>query len=316
MTKGKKNKRGARGSTEEEIKSPKRANMATESTSTEPILAEAITDKVSTSVLDETNPTESISTEDDLSSEPTLAELREMLVDIQINISSIRRENKNFRKDMEELKATVRAQNTEIATLKTSLANITKQCVDIESELTSAKKTVNEQEEEIAELYELQDSLEQYTRKNSLEIHGIPENAYTTTEEVVLKLAEALNVPVNPHDIEISHKLKRKSNKPIIVKFVSHKVKTNLYRARTKLKNVSVSSLFPSLSAAGRAGSNRIYLNENLTSYRRKIVNRANAMRNDGLLLSVWTMDGKIYVKTSPEGRPTQINELEDLEYI
>jgi len=316
MTKGKKNKRGARGSTEEEIKSPKRANMATESTSTEPILAEAITDKVSTSVLDETNPTESISTEDDLSSEPTLAELREMLVDIQINISSIRRENKNFRKDMEELKATVRAQNTEIATLKTSLANITKQCVDIESELTSAKKTVNEQEEEIAELYELQDSLEQYTRKNSLEIHGIPENAYTTTEEVVLKLAEALNVPVNPHDIEISHKLKRKSNKPIIVKFVSHKVKTNLYRARTKLKNVSVSSLFPSLSAAGRAGSNRIYLNENLTSYRRKIVNRANAMRNDGLLLSVWTMDGKIYVKTSPEGRPTQISELEDLEYI
>ena len=316
MTKGKKNKRGARGSTEEEIKSPKRANMATESTSTEPILAEAITDKVSTSVLDETNPTESISTEDDLSSEPTLAELREMLVDIQINISSIRRENKNFRKDMEELKATVRAQNTEIATLKTSLANITKQCVDIESELTSAKKTVNEQEEEIAELYELQDSLEQYTRKNSLEIHGIPENAYTTTEEVVLKLAEALNVPVNPHDIEISHKLKRKSNKPIIVKFVSHKVKTNLYRARTKLKNVSVSSLFPSLSAAGRAGSNRIYLNENLTSYRRKIVNRANAMRNDGLLLSVWTMDGEIYVKTSPEGRPTQINELEDLEYI
>ena len=32
------------------------------------------------------------------------------------------------------------------------------------------------------------------------------------------------------------------------------------------------------------------------------------------VLLSVWTLDGKIYVKTSPEGRPIKINDLEDLE--
>ena len=39
-------------------------------------------------------------------------------------------------------------------------------------------------------------------------------------------------------------------------------------------------------------------------------------MRNEGLILSVWTMDGKIFIKTSPEGRPTKINELEDLDYL
>ena len=50
--------------------------------------------------------------------------------------------------------------------------------------------------------------LEQYTRKNSLEIHGIPEQAYESTEEVVLKLANALEVPVCQQDIEISHKLR------------------------------------------------------------------------------------------------------------
>ena len=82
-------------------------------------------------------------------------------------------------------------------------------------------------------------------RENSLEIHGIPEEAYETTEEVVVKLASALDVPVNPQDIEISHKLRRKGTKPIIVKFASHKIKTKLYKARTKLKNVSFSDLFP-----------------------------------------------------------------------
>ena len=131
-----------------------------------------------------------------------------------------------------------------------------------------------------------------------MEIHGIPEKAYETTEEVVLKLANALDVPVNPQGIEIPHKLKRKGTKPIIVRFVSHKVKTKLYKARTKLKNVSVSELFPASTAATRIASGKIYLFENLASYRKKIVNRANEMRNDGLILSVWTMDGKIFRST------------------
>ena len=140
-----------------------------------------------------------------------------------------------------------------------------KQFDDAERDLTETRKIVDQQQEEIAELYDLQDHLEQYTRKNSLEIHGIPEEAYETTEEVVLKLANALNVPVNPQDIEISHKLGRKGAKPIVVKFVSHKVKTNLYKARTKLKNVSFSSLFPASTAATRVASGKIYLFENLT---------------------------------------------------
>ena len=91
-----------------------------------------------------------------------------------------------------------------------------KQQDDLDTELVAARKKISDQEEEIAELYDLQDELEQYTRKNSLEIHGIPESAYTSTEETVLKLAGAVNVDVNAEDIEISHKLNRKGVKPIL----------------------------------------------------------------------------------------------------
>ena len=218
---------------------------------------------------------------------------------------------------MAELTTTVREQKLEIVQLKTSLTKITIQCVDAEYELAAAKKRVNEQQDEIYELYELQDRLEQYTRKNSVEIHGVPESAYSTTEEVVLKLAEALEVPITPQDVEISHKLKRKGNKPIIVKFANHKIKRNIYKSRAKIKNIQVSNLFPSATAATRVAGDRILLYEvNPTSYRKKIVNRANEMRRDGLLLSVWTLDGKVYVRTSPEGRPIKISELEDLENL
>ena len=290
--KSKKHKRGERGSTDEELTTSKRANMA--------------------ATADEENASKEI----EISEEPSNLELREMLIDIQITVNTILLENKKISNDVLELKATVQKQQAELATLKEALAKATKERATTEKALAAAINKTDEQQEEIAELYELQDRLEQYTRKNSLEIHGIPEEAYNSTEDVVLKLAGVLEVPVAPQDIEISHKIKTKSGKAIIVKFISHKVKTTLYRARTKLKNIKLSDIYPGSSYATNARSGKIFLNENLTSYRRRIINRANEKRKNGELLSVWSLDGTIFVKTSPEGRPVKISEMEDLDYL
>ena len=252
----------------------------------------------------------------EISGEPSSLELREMLVDIQIAVNNILFENKKISSDALELRATVQKQQAELVSLKEALAKATKDRAATGKELAVAMNKIDEQQEEIAELYDLQERLEQYTRKNSLEIHGIPEEVYTSTEEVVLKLADVLEVPVAPEDIEISHKLKTKSGKAIIVKFISHKVKTTLYRARAKLKNIKLSDLYPGSSYATSARSGKIFLNENLTSYRRRIISRANEKRKNGELLSVWSLDGTIFVKTSPNGRPVKICEMEDLDYL
>ena len=62
----------------------------------------------------------------------------------------------------------------------------------LQKELLGTKTKLSEQTEKIDTLTESLDNLEQYSRKNSLEIHGIPENIYTSTEEVVLKVAAAV----------------------------------------------------------------------------------------------------------------------------
>jgi len=159
------------------------------------------------------------------------------------------------------------------------------------------------------------------TCANSLEILGAPEGAYTSTDEVVIRIGEAINVDIKPEDIGISHKLKRKTTKPVIVKFVSHKVKSLLYKARTKLKNVKTSDVFPSYAFASREDQ-RIFINENLTNYPRELFWKANKMKKDNMITillyrlfdSTWTMDGKIFVKTSPSGTPVRIYCVEDLD--
>ena len=167
---GGKHKRGERGSTNEDMVTPKQANM------------EAVQGQEDEDVLPATHQ----SKEEQHKPEPTLLELHEMLVDIQISVNNILRENKGIHNEMEELKSTVSQQTIEISTLKTQLEKTSKQYQEAEKQLNAAKRRVDKQQEEINELYDLQDRLEQFSRKNSLEIHGVPEGVYTTTEEVVL----------------------------------------------------------------------------------------------------------------------------------
>ena len=111
----------------------------------------------------------------------------------------------------------------------------------LELELNAAKVKIDKQEDEIYYLLDNLDSLEQYTRKNSLEIHGVPKEEYSSTEEAVLAIANALDVDISSNDIEISHHLKRRNNNTaIIVKFANHKDKTKLYKARARLKHGAI----------------------------------------------------------------------------
>ena len=124
-----KHKRGDRGSTEEEANTSKRANMAADPNSSEDNLT-----------LDDEN----LETTD----EPSRTELKEMLVDIQISIQSILRENKETRMEVVQLKETVLEQRSIIASLKTTLAGLEKQCASNEKDLVAARKIIDEQSEE------------------------------------------------------------------------------------------------------------------------------------------------------------------------
>ena len=108
--------------------------------------------------------------------------------------------------------------------------------------------------------------------------------------------------------MDISHKIKRKGKTCSIAKFISHKTKTNVCKKRTKLKNIGLKDIFPSFAnTTSAAESSRIFINESLTAYRRGLEARAAKMRQDSAIHSFWTIDGKVFVRTFPEGSPTRI---------
>ena len=293
-----KHKRGDRGSVEENTSVAKKSNMADDSD-----------DKSDTACCKE--------------EEPSLREIKSMLVNIQATMATIVEENKNFRKELVDLKTAVDFNDNELRQLKkdhqkTSEMNtmLKKELEKTKKELNNTKKVLQDQEDETQNLWFSLDSLEQYTRKNSLEFHGIPECLYANAQDVVISVAKKIDVDIEEDDIEIVHKLQRKKgNKPIIAKFCSHKTKAKIYRERSKLRNVKVSDIFPHYSPADES-LNRIYINENLTTFRRDLLSKALKKRKEKILSSVWTLDGKIFAKTSSDEEPIKIQSEADLNNI
>ena len=120
--------------------------------------------------------------------------------------------------------------------------------------------------------------LEQYTRRDCLEIRGIPLPSTATdldqTDEIVLQIAEKTGVPTQKSDISISHRIPSRKQftddgipipPAIIVKFVKREIRENLYRERKNLKPISTVDLCYSVT-------NKIYnVNESLTEKNNEI---------------------------------------------
>ena len=156
--------------------------------------------------------------------------------------------------------------------------------------LTSHVKAVEKENESlrtrVAFLEAKSDAAEQYSRRNCLRIAGVPENATENTDMYVVELARAIEADVSIDDIERSHHVgkPRSFGRPrdMIVKFVSYRVRRRVYGARTKTKD---------------KGYRGVYINEDLTKPRSKLLLKARKMVKLGQLTSAWSSDGTILVR-------------------
>ena len=140
------------------------------------------------------------------------------MTSVQTTVATILKETQELKQEILELKSALNANQRETENLKTQLAKAEKANDTLGNELKHTGIKLKDQIEETDKLDEKYDDLEQYSSKNLLEIFGVPEGAYTSTEEVVIRIGRVINVDIKPEDIEISHKLKRKTSKLIIVK--------------------------------------------------------------------------------------------------
>ena len=183
----------------------------------------------------------------------------------------------------------------------------------------AVKEAMEKKDEEIAKLREelketrtRLDDLEQYSRKNCVNISGVPETAGETTSELVRDLGTMLNVDISATDIVACHRIGRQTaGKPrtIIVKFGRFDQRQELYAARRRLREVAP-------PAGGRFTSQqleKIYIADNLTPHRQSVLYAARQLRRKDKLFAAWSDVGRLKVRVTRGGDTKIITSIDDL---
>ena len=141
------------------------------------------------------------------------------------------------------------------------------------------------------------DSNEQYSRRETVRIFGIPEGGAAREEggemaeadpggreaDLEPKVFADSGATIRPEDISTIHRTgqrRRGGNRPVFVRFVSRKKKVEVMRAKKNLK--------------GKQGYQRVFINEDLTALRAKLLRYVKDLPT---VEKAWTSEGKIWAK-------------------
>ena len=83
--------------------------------------------------------------------------------------------------------------------------------------------------------------LAQYSLRENVPLHGVPETASENTDEVVIGIAHDMGVDISSNDTSVSRRLPKSrtmKERPIIVKFVRRNTKTALMINKKTLRTI------------------------------------------------------------------------------
>lgn len=215
---------------------------------------------------------------------------------IMLTLLNLTEEMKNFTHKLTVLKQnpTGNTPTGEIRTIEENFAHFSLKVTQFMSEVLK----------KFDQLEDKYDELEQYSRRNCIVLHRVPESPSECPRREAIRLfQEEMGVTVQIDSIDRAHRLRSqkttpeavsRGNRPLIVKFTSYAIRDSVFKNKKKLKGKNYS------------------ITESLTQKRLKLLKQAaetHGKRN------VWTMDGKIVILGS-DGKKNYITRFDQLTNI
>ena len=188
-----------------------------------------------------------------------------------------------------------------------------KEIRELKQEVASQKVLIEEQGERLAEL-------EQYSRRNCLNLTGIPETRDENTVQLAIDVAKMVNVKLDRTDLDRAHRVgKPKKIAPgqatppprtLVVKFVSYLKREAVWFGRKELKTAKP----PRGSILTEDGMKNAFISENLTKRNQEIMYRARQLRRQGKLWAAWSDGCILKVKKTEQSATVRLHSKSDLD--
>jgi regulator of replication initiation timing len=148
------------------------------------------------------------------------------------------------------------------------------------------------------------DECEQYSRRETIEIHGVPMEPNEQVLEVVKQVGKSLDIAIEDNMISACHRLRGRDNngKPpgIIVKMVRRFDAERIIERRRVKRNLSTHDIGLTSRPAVP-----IYINESLSPGRRRLLNAAREKKREKSYTYLWIRGGKILMRKA-DGEPVR----------
>lgn len=184
---------------------------------------------------------------------------------------------------------------------------------DLRAELSKRDEKIKELQDELVNTkYNSNagvEQLNQYVRRNNVEVHGVPELQGEDVYELVNNIGRAVGCEINKSDVDVAHRLPTTNKtlpRPIVIKFVNRWKKEQLMAAKKQNRQLQ------STAVGVNAPSHPIYINDHLTPKIKGLLKRAKDLRMKGYKF-VWVRDGRVYVRKHETSAVILIKEIEDI---
>ena len=213
--------------------------------------------------------------------------------------------------------------------------NVLQRLSDLETNCDSVKNENRHMKAEVPRLSGILErhstelnEIEQYSRRECVEISGLPVEAEENTTDLAIKVASLMDLDLDERDISVSHRLPQRKTSDgatsrevdhalrfpkVIVKFVRRETKELFYQGRKCLKNKTTRDI-----GLSRISDNKIYVSEILSPRNREVFKDCLKFKRDYHFNYIWTQTGRIFLRIykdrySPPRFVTSKRDLHDL---
>lgn len=222
-------------------------------------------------------------------SEPTLKDIMKELKLMTAHNSTITNKINACQQSIEEIKTTLNNQELKLG-----------EYISLTNEL---KKQNDAMETQISQLSNKLKHLEQYSRANCVELHGIPATAQEDIFKIISSVGKVVAFNITPAMIDIAHRLRPKpyaANKPsgIIIKFVRRYDKDAFLKAVKTKRNLNSHNLIE-LQMLMEYPICSIFAVESLSPDNKQLFHKYKQFKKDNNFKFLWTNNGKIFLRKS-----------------
>ena len=182
---------------------------------------------------------------------------KELTTILEAKFSPLRDEIAHLKQELRDSISFLEMANIKYEEISKKLANLESENSKILSENQMLKKMIQELDARVRQLEKESNDMRQYTRRDCLEIRGVPFHKDENTNSIVKLIGHQMGVYIEDGEISISHRLsvsknyKGNSIPGVIVKFVRRDVKEQYYKARSKMKDGLIPGVITTADATG-----------------------------------------------------------------